>query len=180
MYFTNLHVLWTTGKYQATGRYISHWLITDWCGLYRLPRNMVHAVDHSWKQSAQQKLVLFSALLTSEVLVVPKILQTQIPCADLSLNKDDTNWRLVHEQGRRRTALLSGSFTGLVTWCKRAASASWNHQHLHLALAAGCLIWQSSSGSRNFRGFISTASISLGLCSKKFLVSSFIPGYLFH
>lgn len=39
MYFTNLHVLWTTGKYQATGRYISHWLITDWYGLYHLLGN---------------------------------------------------------------------------------------------------------------------------------------------
>lgn len=136
--------------------------------------------DHSWKHQALQKLFMFSSLLTSEALGIPKSLQTQAPRADLSWRKDAADGRLIHQQGLLRAALLSGRVAGTVTWCDRAASASWNHQHLHLALAAGCLIRQSSSASRNFRGFISTANISLGLYSKTFLVSSFIPGYFFH
>lgn len=67
---------------------------------------------------------MFSALLISEALKILESLQTQAPGADLSLSKVSADGRLIHQQGLTRAALLSGSVTGTVTWCDRAASAS--------------------------------------------------------
>lgn len=65
-----------------------------------------------------------SALLTSEALGIPKSLQTQAPGADVSLSKDAAEGGLIPQQGLTGAALLSGSVTGAVTRCDRAASAS--------------------------------------------------------
>lgn len=171
MYLTNSGILQTTGKPQPS-RYLRHWLVTDWYELLHL--------------LGRHSRPLLEAVGTTEVSYVFCLADirstgnSQDPFRLKPLKQRCCRWKADPSEGLTRAALLSGSVTGTVTWCDRTASASWNHQHLHLALAAGCLIRQSSSASRNFRGFISTANISLGLFSKTFLVSSFIPGYFFH